>query len=43
VSGAIADRESGAHAEFRHGMATLETGEMFTGLERYASGAWRQT
>jgi enoyl-CoA hydratase len=28
--------------EFRHGMATLETGEMLGGLERYASGAWRE-
>jgi enoyl-CoA hydratase len=28
-------------AEYRHGMATLQTGEMFTGLERYESGAWR--
>jgi enoyl-CoA hydratase len=27
--------------EYRHGMATLETGEMFSGLDRYASGAWR--
>jgi enoyl-CoA hydratase len=27
--------------EYRHGMATLETGELFQGLERYASGAWR--
>jgi enoyl-CoA hydratase/carnithine racemase len=27
--------------EYRHGMATLETGEMLTGLERYGSGAWR--
>jgi enoyl-CoA hydratase len=27
--------------EYRHGMATLETGELFGGLERYASGAWR--
>ena len=27
--------------EYRHGMATLETGEMFDGLSRYASGAWR--
>jgi len=26
--------------EYRHGMATLQTGEMFGGLERYASGAW---
>jgi enoyl-CoA hydratase len=28
--------------EYRHGMATLETGEMFTGLERYATGEWRE-
>jgi len=28
--------------EFRHGMATIETGEMFGGLERYASGGWRR-
>jgi enoyl-CoA hydratase len=27
--------------EYRHGMATLETGEMLGGLERYASGSWR--
>jgi len=27
--------------EFRHGMATLQTGEMFAGLENYASGGWR--
>jgi enoyl-CoA hydratase/carnithine racemase len=27
--------------EYRHGMATLETGELFAGLDRYASGAWR--
>jgi enoyl-CoA hydratase len=27
--------------EYRHGMKTLETGEMVSGLERYASGAWR--
>ena len=27
--------------EYRHGMATLETGELFGGLERYGSGAWR--
>jgi enoyl-CoA hydratase/carnithine racemase len=27
--------------EYRHGMATLETGEMFGGLERYGSGDWR--
>jgi enoyl-CoA hydratase len=29
------------HNEYRHGMATLETGELFGGLERYAAGAWR--
>jgi enoyl-CoA hydratase len=28
-------------AEYRHGMATLGTGELFSGLDRYASGAWR--
>jgi enoyl-CoA hydratase len=28
--------------EYRHGMATLQTGEMLEGLDRYASGAWRQ-
>lgn len=27
--------------EYRHGMATLETGEMQAGLEEYRSGAWR--
>jgi enoyl-CoA hydratase len=27
--------------EYRHGIATLQTGEMFAGLDRYASGAWR--
>ena len=27
--------------EYRHGLATLQTGEMLTGLDRYASGAWR--
>jgi enoyl-CoA hydratase len=26
--------------EYRHGMATLETGELFSGLDRYASGEW---
>jgi enoyl-CoA hydratase len=29
-------------AEYRHGMATLETGELLTGLDRYAAGGWRQ-
>ena len=28
--------------EFRHGMATVQTGELFGGLERYSSGAWRR-
>ena len=28
--------------EYRRGMATLETGEMIGGLERYASGGWRE-
>jgi enoyl-CoA hydratase len=27
--------------EYRHGMATLQTGEMFTGLDNYAAGGWR--
>jgi enoyl-CoA hydratase len=27
--------------EYRHGLATLETGELFAGLDRYASGDWR--
>jgi enoyl-CoA hydratase len=27
--------------EYEHGMATLRTGELFSGLERYASGEWR--
>jgi len=29
--------------EYRHGMDTLATGEMFSGLDRYASGTWRKT
>jgi enoyl-CoA hydratase len=28
--------------EFRHGMATLRTGELFTGLDSYATGDWRR-
>jgi len=28
--------------EYHHGMATVATGEMIGGLERYASGAWRR-
>lgn len=27
--------------EYRHGIATLETGEMLSGLDRYAGGGWR--
>jgi enoyl-CoA hydratase len=27
--------------EYRHGMATLETGELFGGLENYERGGWR--
>jgi enoyl-CoA hydratase len=27
--------------EYRHGIAALESGELTSGLERYASGAWR--
>jgi enoyl-CoA hydratase len=26
--------------EYRHGMATIETGELLGGLERYSSGKW---
>jgi enoyl-CoA hydratase len=28
--------------EYRHGLATLQTGELFTGLDRYATGEWRE-
>jgi enoyl-CoA hydratase len=28
--------------EYHHGMATLATGEIFGGLDRYASGEWRK-
>jgi enoyl-CoA hydratase/carnithine racemase len=27
--------------EYEHGMATLRTGELFSGLDNYASGGWR--
>ena len=27
--------------EYEHGISTLQTGELFGGLEDYASGAWR--
>jgi enoyl-CoA hydratase len=32
----------GLSNEYEHGMATLRTGELFGGLERYASGDWRE-
>jgi enoyl-CoA hydratase len=28
--------------EYRRGMETLQTGELFTGLDRYAAGEWRR-
>ena len=28
--------------EYRHGMATVATGELFGGLDNYASGSWRR-
>jgi enoyl-CoA hydratase len=28
--------------EFHHGMATLRTGELLGGLDRYAEGGWRR-
>jgi enoyl-CoA hydratase len=33
--------EDALAAEYRHGMAALQTGELFAGLDRYASGAWQ--
>jgi enoyl-CoA hydratase len=33
--------EEALRNEYEHGVATLRTGEMFAGLDRYASGAWR--
>ena len=33
--------EEALAGEYRHGMASLQTGEMFGGLEDYASGGWR--
>jgi enoyl-CoA hydratase len=35
--------EEALAGEYEHGMATLSTGEMFGGLDEYASGNWRQT
>ncbi len=34
--------EEALGAEYRHGIATIGTGQMRGGLERYASGDWRQ-
>ncbi len=28
--------------EYRHGVATIATGELVDGLGRYAAGAWRE-
>ncbi|HEV3070810.1 MAG TPA: crotonase/enoyl-CoA hydratase family protein [Solirubrobacteraceae bacterium] len=33
--------EEALAGEYRHGMDTLQTGEMFGGLDNYASGGWR--
>jgi enoyl-CoA hydratase len=33
--------EEALAGEYRHGMATLQTGELFSGLDRYASWEWR--
>jgi enoyl-CoA hydratase len=33
--------EDALAAEYRHGMTTLSSGELFAGLDQYASGAWR--
>jgi enoyl-CoA hydratase len=33
--------EEALAGEYRHGMATLQTGEMLGGLDDYASGGWR--
>jgi len=35
------DLDAALAGEYRHGMATLQTGEMVGGLERYESGDWR--
>jgi enoyl-CoA hydratase len=34
--------EEALGAEYRHGIATIGTGQLQGGLERYASGTWRQ-
>jgi enoyl-CoA hydratase len=35
------DLDAALALEYRYGMATLQTGEMLRGLDRYASGDWR--
>jgi enoyl-CoA hydratase len=35
--------EEALAAEYRHGIGTLQTGEMLDGLEDYAAGGWRET
>ena len=35
------DLDEALSNEYRHGIATLETGELFGGLDRYAAGEWR--
>jgi hypothetical protein len=32
---------SQADGKYEHGMATLRTGELFSGLDDYTSGSWR--
>jgi enoyl-CoA hydratase len=34
--------EAALAGEYQHGMATLRTGELFSGLDRYATGDWRR-
>jgi enoyl-CoA hydratase len=33
--------EEALGSEYRHGMSTLQTGEMLGGLQKYESGSWR--
>ncbi|HEV3228298.1 MAG TPA: crotonase/enoyl-CoA hydratase family protein [Solirubrobacteraceae bacterium] len=33
--------EDALQLEYQHGLGTLQTGELFSGLERYGSGEWR--
>jgi enoyl-CoA hydratase len=36
------DMDEALANEYRHGMATIHTGELIGGLDRYASGSWRK-